>query len=121
MRPFRTSIPSTEVAMLTRPQALAMLNLCDGEEIWSLDYCRQHRVPDAWISELQDAFESNPSLDRDAIYVAGRRVNQFEGVRAVDIAIKLAGELRVPLGSAALQLGDRSEIVRAVREAIEEG
>jgi hypothetical protein len=106
--------------MMDRSRALALLALCDGDEIWSLETCRRHGVPPAWIARWKDAFESNPALDRDTIYYGEQKVAQFEGVRAVDLAIELARELGVRLDPQVLAHGSRSRIVQTIRETLEE-
>ncbi len=107
--------------MISRAHALQLLSLCDGEEIWSIEYCRRHRVPDRWVRELRNAYESGFANPTQTIYYAGRIVNQFEGVLAVDIAIRIAEVLGVNVAIIASRHLSREEIVRAIREQIEEG
>jgi hypothetical protein len=122
--PAPCSIPSFVVlnpTMISRSHALVLLSLCDGEEIWSVDYCRKQRVPESWITELTDAYESGFETDRETIYDADKPVNQYEGVLAVDLAIKLAKTLGLPMARILGAARDRSAIVREIREALEEG
>lgn len=107
--------------MMSRPQALALLSRCDGDEIWSIDECRAHRLPEAWIRELADAFESNPAVDAETIYHQGKALNQYRGVRAVDLAVKLAQVLGVRLDPFVLKNADRHDLVERIRESVEEG
>jgi len=107
--------------MIGRAQALRMLDQCDGEEIWSLEFCRSQRVPEPWIRELRDAYESGYQSDRDTIYYQGRPITQFEGVLAVDLAVRLAGVLGISVAPILASKRDRSAIVAAIREAAEEG
>ncbi|MFN9984867.1 MAG: hypothetical protein ACK52S_04880 [Pirellula sp.] len=107
--------------MISRSHALVLLSLCDGEEIWSVDYCRKQRVPESWITELTDAYESGFETDRETIYDADKPVNQYEGVLAVDLAIKLAKTLGLPMARILGAARDRCAIVREIREALEEG
>lgn len=107
--------------MISRSRALALLSLCDGDEIWSVEYCRQHGVPERWITELTDAYESGFDADRDTIYYADKPVNQYEGVLAVDLAMKLAKVLGLPMARIENATLDRTEIVRVIRELLEEG
>ncbi len=41
---------------LPRHRALAILEQCRGDEIWSIDHCRQYGVPESWVEELSDTF-----------------------------------------------------------------
>ena len=107
--------------MISRSHALALLSLCDGDEIWSVAYCREQRVPESWIRELADAFESGFDSDRDTIYYAEKPVNHYEGVLAVDLAMKLASVLGVSPTRLLGASRDRDAIVREIRETLEEG
>lgn len=101
--------------------ALQLLNLCRGDEIWSPEYCREHHVPEQWIAELSDCFESGFRSNRQTIYVEGRLTNQYYGVRDRDLAFRLAEYLGVDSGRVtASALGPEAE-VRALKEAVEEG
>jgi hypothetical protein len=101
--------------------ALSLLSECTGDDLWSLEYCRQRGVPEVWIEELLDGFESNFAVDSNTIYVDDHRVNQYEGIRDVDLACKLGEYLGVDTGNVlACHLG-RHQIVAAIREAVEEG
>ena len=76
--------------LLNQIKALALLTECRGDEIWSVAYCEEAGVPQPWIEQLSDAFESGFKFDRDTIYVEGEVVNQYYGVSDRDIAFKLA-------------------------------
>lgn len=105
---------------MNRMKALSLLSECTGRDIWSVEYCRQRQVPEAWIAELQDCFESGFRSDRQTIYHAERVLNQYEGVRDVDLAYKLAAEVGVDVQRAtATSLGAEAE-VRALQEAVDE-
>ena len=107
--------------MISRSHALALLSLCDGNEIWSVEYCRAQRVPESWIGELADAFESGFDSDIDTIYFAEKPVNHYEGILAVDLAMKLAAVLGVSTTRFLGASRDRDAIVREIRESLEEG
>ena len=62
-------------------RALARLSECRGDEIWSIEHCRERGVPEDWIDDLSDAFESGYRTDRETIYVGNTSVNQYHGVR----------------------------------------
>lgn len=116
-----TLSPRKDCTMISRSQALTLLSLCDGDEIWSIEYCRQKGVPEVWITELTDAYESGFESDRETIYYAEKPVNQYEGVLAVDLAIKLAKVLGVPMTRILSASRDRGAIVREILETLEEG
>ena len=106
---------------LPRHQALALLTQCDGDEIWSLDHCRRVRVPEAWIAELADAYESGFQNDAQTIYVENRQTNQYHGIRDVDLAMKLADSLGLDAKSVTQMTASRRSVVQAIKDAVEEG
>jgi len=82
--------------MSLNPVTAQMLLLqCTGDEIWSVETCRQQGVPETWIEELQGAFESGFDSDRNTIYEDGRMVNQYHGVLDLHLAYKLAEYLNI--------------------------
>ncbi len=107
--------------MISRSQALHLLQLCDSEEIWSLEYCRQQRVPEPWIRDLRNAYESGFADPSQTIFYEGQVVNQFEGILAVDIALRVARVLGVDTKTILTSHPTRERIVRAIREWVEEG
>lgn len=98
-----------------------MLSECTGETIWPLDHCRARRVPEAWIEELSDAFESSFDRDDQTIYFNDQSVNQFHGIRDVDLASKLGIALGVDVQRIAGTALDRSHLVSLIKEAVMEG
>ena len=106
---------------LPRDRALALLTQCIGDEIWSVDFCRGQRVPEAWIEELCDAFESGYQSDRQTIYVEDQQVNQYHGVRDVDLALKLAKSMGLDVDRVTATALGRQGIVRAIKEAVMDG
>ncbi|SRR6056297_785323 len=107
--------------MIARDRALALLSECLGDEIWSVEHCRLRRVPDAWIEELADAFESGFAHDRQTIYYQQRVVNQYHGVRDQDLARKLGETLGVDVPQATAMAASPTAIVAAIKEAVFEG
>jgi hypothetical protein len=107
--------------MISRAQALHLLQLCDGEEIWSIEYCHRQNVPARWVRDLRSAYESGFTDPSQTIYYDGQIVNQFEGVLAVDIALRIAEVLGIDPAAILRSHRGRSEIVRAIQEQIEEG
>jgi hypothetical protein len=71
--------------------------------------------------ELRNGYESGFADPTQTIYYDGRVVNQFEGVLAVDIAVRVAATLGVDMTRIAGHHLSREGIVRAIREQVEEG
>ena len=107
--------------ILNRSQALMWLSECTGDDIWSIAYCRQRQIPQAWVDELRAAYESGCTSDRQTIYYRNERINQFEGVRDVDLACKIGQYLKLDVSRIVERQISRSAVVLAIREAIEEG
>ena len=106
--------------MLSRLKARMLLSQCRGNEIWSIRTCRDQGVPEAWIEELSDTFESGFQTDRHTIYEQGQVTNQYHGVRDLDLAHKLAEFLGVDAKRVTeLAIGREAE-VRELQEAVDE-
>ena len=106
--------------MLSRLKARILLAECTGRDIWPVDICRDRGVPDTWIDELADCFESGFERDLDTVYHADAPVNQFHSVQDLHLAYKLAALLGVDTQqSTCLALGRTAE-VRALQEAADE-
>ena len=99
---------------------MVLLSKCRGDEIWSVDTCRQEGVPEIWIEELADAYESGFDHDRNTIYENRQRVNQYHGVTDLQLAIRLAEFLGVDTASLAPFPLDRRARVQALQEAVDE-
>ena len=106
---------------MNRSLALKLLSECTGDDIWSIDYCHKSLIPDSWILELQDAYECGFSCPSQLIFYRGEAVNQFEGVRDVDLACKIGQLLNVNVSRIVEQQFSRAGVVRAINEAIEDG
>jgi len=106
---------------MNRSHLLNLLSQCTGDEIWSLEYCRRFRIPEAWIEECMDAYESGFDKHSNTIYYRDRVVNQFEGVRDVDIACMIAKQLGVNPQRLIETSYSRTDLVNKIRESIEEG
>jgi len=105
---------------MTRLQALQLLTQCVGDEIWSVELCRSQGVPDDWIEDLADCYESGFRSNRETIYYDNQMINQYHGIRDLDLAYRLANFLGVETERVTQSvLGPRSE-VRALQEAVEE-
>ena len=105
---------------MDRIRARLLLEECTGDDLWSLEYCRQQRIPEAWIEEMGDCFESGFRSDRETIYYQERVVGQYEGVRDVDLACRLAKCLGIDPDPLRQQAWDRRDLVRRLKEAVDE-
>ena len=101
-------------------RAQELLLKCRGDEIWSVEMCREYGVPEVWIEELVDAFESGFDSDRNTIYEQGQIVNQYHGVSDLQLAYKLAEFLDVDWQTATQFALGRCAQVQAIQEAVEE-
>jgi hypothetical protein len=97
-----------------------LLLACRGDEIWSLEICRDAGIPLDWIEELADGFESGFSCDRETIYFDGRQVNQFGGCRDVCLALKLAEYLGIDTSRFDLSRHVPEWIVRQLQAQLDE-
>ena len=73
------------------------------------------------MDELLDAYESGFESDSQTIYYRNEIINQFEGIRDVDLACKIGQYLKLNVARILERQISRSAVVRAIREAIEEG
>ncbi len=106
--------------MFDRLRARMLLAECTGRDIWPLELCREKGVPEAWIEELADCFESGFDSELDTIYFENSPVNQFHGIQDLHLAHKLGDYLGVDTnGVTAMQFGRLAE-VRAIQEAADE-
>ncbi len=105
---------------MNRSQSLKLLSECTGDDIWSIDYCLKSHVPTEWIVELQDAYESGFNSINQMIFYRSEVVNQFEGIRDVDLACKIGQLLEVNVSRIVQSQITRAGVVRAIQEAIEE-
>lgn len=106
--------------MLSRLKAQMILSECRGDEIWAVETCRSKGIPETWIEELADTFESGFRSDRETIYEQGEVTNQYHGVRDLALAYKLAEFLGVDAARATERSLGREAEVRALQEAVEE-
>lgn len=106
---------------ISRDRALALLSRCRGDEIWSVEHCRDQGVPEAWISELADAYESGYRSDHDTIYVSDRATNQYHGVRDLDLAMRLGKTMGLQVERVTANILGRRAMVEAIKQAIMDG
>lgn len=106
--------------LLDRLKARMLLSECTGRDIWPIELCREKGIPESWIDELADCFESGFDSDLQTIYLDDARVNQFHGIQDLHLAHKLGGFLGVDtLSVTSLTFGRLAE-VRAIQEAVDE-
>lgn len=100
---------------------LDWLSECNGDEIWTREYCNTRGIPDYLIDTLIDGFESGYNDDSQTIYFDDKPVTQFEGIRDVDLAIWIGKQLKVDTCRILNRSLSRGEVVRAIKEEFEEG
>ena len=106
---------------IPRHRALAILNLCIGDEIWNEETCHSSGIPPNWIHEMSDAIESGYRTDTETIYVDNKATNQYHGVRDLDLAIRLGKVLGVDVERATQSSISRRAIVQAIKNAVFDG
>lgn len=106
---------------MNRSRLLVLLQECNGDDIWSFEECQRQGVPKAWIQELCDIYESGFQANTQTIYYKGKVTNQFEGLRDVDLACRIATELGLNLRDILEFSISRMDCVHRIKEALEEG
>ena len=106
---------------IPRDRLLAILDECTGDDLWSVQHCRLRRVPEAWIEELADAFESGFRDDSQTIYEGKQTTNQYHGVRDVDLATRAAESLGMDVDRITATALTRQGVVQAIKQAIMDG
>ena len=106
---------------LPRHRALALLAECTGDDLWSVEHCRQRGVPEKWIEELADAYESGYRCDSQTIYVEDRPTNQYHGIRDVDLAVRVAQSMGLDVDRVTATALGRRGMVQAIKQAVMDG
>ncbi|MEM8678172.1 MAG: hypothetical protein AAGF97_02350 [Planctomycetota bacterium] len=106
---------------LNRAKALALLAECCGDEIWSAELCREKGIPDNWIDESTDCYESGFESDSQTIYEGDQVTNQYFGFRDLDLAYKLGEYLGIDVEEATRGALGRVAEVQAIKEAVADG
>ncbi len=97
--------------MFDRLKALMLLSECTGRDIWPVELCRDKGVPESWIEDLADSYESGFNSPLQTIYVDDRVTNQFFGVQDLHLARKLGEYLGVNTHEiSAIVLGRSAEV-----------
>jgi hypothetical protein len=103
---------------LPRHRALAILEECRGDEIWSMEHCRQRGVPEVWVEELADTFESGFNRDSQKIYWKGNVTNQYHGVHDVVLAIQVAKSMGLDVDRVTATALGRKAIIQTIKQAL---
>ena len=97
-----------------------LLSECTGRDLWPVQLCREKGVPEDWIEELADCYESGFKTDRETIYYNQRPVNQFHGIHDLQLARKLGQFLGIDIQRVTAFAFSRVAEVRAIQEAVDE-
>ncbi len=100
--------------------AQMLLLKCQGDEIWPEDVCLAAGVPQNWIDELVEQYESGFDTDQNTIYKDGRTLNQFRGVSDLLLAYKLADYIGIDWHRVTDHIISRTGKVAAIKEALDE-
>lgn len=101
--------------------AQMILLKCVGDEIWSEATCRESGVPDSWIEELCENYESGFDSETNMIYGEdGKLTNQYRGVSDLLLARKLADFIGLDWQSASALAFDRRGEVSAIQDLLDE-
>ena len=117
LEPFSHHQSNTPLNPVT---AQMLLLKCYGNEIWNEETCRSEGIPDSWIEELIDNYESGFDTDRNTIYENDRMVNQYRGVLDLHLAYKLAEYLGIDWQKATATALGREAQVAAIKAELDE-
>lgn len=106
---------------MNRSNLLTWLAECTGDDVWSIDYCRQVGIPDAWILDLSEIYESGFKSPGEMLYRQGNRIHQYRGIRDSDLAKRIAQQLGLTVDTIERAALSHSDLVRRIKEAVEEG
>jgi hypothetical protein len=107
--------------MLNSVAAQMLLLKCVGDEIWSESTCREAGVPETWIEELCETYESGFDSDTNTIYGEdGKLTNQYRGVSDLLLARKLAETIGLDWESVSALAFDRRGEVTAIQDLLDE-
>ena len=107
-------------AIMNAISAQMILLKCQGDELWPEDVCLAAGIPQAWIDELVEQYESGFDIDQNTIYKDGRMINQFQGVSDLLLAYKLADYIGIDWQRETGHIVSRTGKVAALKEALDE-
>ena len=108
------------IAIMNAISAQMILLKCQGDEIWPEDVCLAAGIPQVWIDELVEKYESGFDTDQNTIYKDGQMVNQFQGVSDLLLAYKLADYIGIDWQRETGHIVSRTGKVDALKEALDE-
>ena len=118
---FASDPSSFQIYMFDSVAAQMLLLKCVGDEIWSEATCREAGIPESWIAELCENYESGFDSDTNTIYGEdGKLTNQYRGVSDLILARKLADYIGLDWKSAAAMAFDRRAEVSAIKDSLDE-
>ncbi len=78
---------------MNRSNLLNWLAECTGDDVWSIDYCKRSGIPDSWIRDLSEIYESGFKTSKEVLYHEGKRIHQYRGIRDSDLARRISQQL----------------------------
>jgi hypothetical protein len=81
--------------MFDRFSAELLLTRCRGDEVWSREHAREMGVPESWIAELSDCYESGFDHNQNTLYTDQGLVNQYHGISDLMVAYRAAEYLGI--------------------------
>lgn len=106
---------------MNRSNLLNWLAECTGDDVWSIDYCKKSGIPESWIRDLSEIYESGFKTSNEVLYHEGKRIHQYKGIRDSDLAMRIALQLGYPVDAIERAALSHSDLVRRIKEAVEEG
>ncbi|MCU0716062.1 MAG: hypothetical protein MUD03_08035 [Pirellula sp.] len=106
---------------MDRSNLLNWLAECTGDDVWSIDYCKRSGIPDSWIRDLSEIYESGFKTSKEVLYHEGKRIHQYRGIRDSDLARRISQQLGYPVEAIERSALSPSDLVRRIKEAVEEG
>ena len=100
--------------------AASLLLKCRGDEIWSREVCEREQVPEPWIDDLFDCFESGFRYRQQTLFADEGAINQFAGCRDLDLAYKLAEYLGIETSTFRQMPYSPKKIVQLLQEELDE-
>lgn len=97
-----------------------LLLKCRGDEIWSEEVCRKEGVPQNWIDELAENYESGFDQNENMIFTDDGLTNQYRGVSDLLLARRLAERIGIDWPLATMGILGRRNQVDAIKEMLDE-
>jgi len=106
--------------MIDAISAQMLLLKCTGDEIWSEEICRKEGVPQSWLDELAENYESGFDRGENMIFTDDGLTNQYRGVSDLLLARRLAELIGIDWQRATMGILDRRNQVTAIKEMLDE-